>query len=370
MSAANKLLEKWKMQKGFNLISIPSVTLTEQEADTFLDMVFDESSMIKYARIERMVKPQKNIRAIGFGSGRFLYPEGSFNESKYKKEWAHNKIQLASKKARGCVVVFDDDLEDLRGIETEAEWKMKLMGMIAKKIANELEEVAWISNTGVTPNTFAADDLRGSYMGWRYRTYYSQLTTDTYYNNAVPGGAQVLAACDGGTSGSTFDLAGKISGIDTNAPYSVEHKYHRALKLMPAKYKMQGGLKNMAFLNSDIVTMDYLEVLQQRGTELGDAVILGKAPISYLNVPIIDCPLMPTNLGTAPGYGTIGAGSYTDVLLTPKGNLIVGIQREITIETERSAADEATYVFYSIRWDLAIENTNAVVMISCLTHAC
>ena len=368
--SVNKLIDKWKMQKGFNLISIPSVTLTEQEADTFLDMVFDESSMIKYARIERMIKPQKNIRALGFGSGRFLYPAGEFNESKYKKEWTHNKIQLATKEARGCVAIFDDDLEDLRGIETEAEWKIKLMGMIGKKIANELEEVGWISNTGAAPNAFAADDLRHMFDGWRYQTYYSQLVTDTYWNAAVPGGARVITACDGGTSGSVFDLAGKIAEQDTAAPYAWEFKYHRALKLLPSKYKMHGGLKNMNFLNSDIVTMDYLEALSQRATAIGDGIFTGAVDPSYLKVPIVDCPLMPTNLGTAAPYATIGAGDYTDVLLTPKGNMIVGIQREITIETERSAADQCTYVFYSVRLDFTIENTNAVVMIQCLTHAC
>ena len=370
MNPVNKLIEKWKMQKGYNLISIPSITLTEQEADAFLDMVFDESSMIKYARIERMMKPQKDIRAIGFGSGRFLYPADSFNETKYKKEWAHNKIQLSTQKARGCVVIFDDDLEDLYGIETEAEWKMKLMGMIAKKIANELEEVAWISNTGTAPNSFAADDLRSKFMGWRYKIYYSQLVTDTYYNHAVPGGARVINACDGGESGAVFDLAGKIAEQDTNAPYGWEYKYHRALKVMPSKYKMNAGIKAMRFLNSDLVTMDYLESLSARATAIGDGIFTGAVDPSYLKVPIVDCSLMPVNLGTAPTYGVLGAGEYTDCVLTPQGNFVIGIQREITIETERKASDEATYVFYSIRMDHTIENTNAVVMINCLTHAC
>jgi len=370
MATANKLLERWKMQKGFNLISIPSISLTEEEADTFLDMVFDESSMIKYARVVRMLKPQKNIRHIGFGTGNFLYPSDHFNESKYKKEWAHNKIQLNVKKARGCVVIFDDDLEDLRGIETEAEWKMKLMGMIAKKINNELEATAWMGNAAGAPNVFADDDLRSTVDGWRYRIYYSQLSTDTYYNHAIPGGALVINACDGGTSGATFDLPGKIAERDTAAPYNWEFKYHRALKRMPAKYKMNGGLKNMSFLNSDLVTMDYLEALSARSTAIGDAVFTGAAAPQYFRVPIIDASLMPGDLGTAPTYGVIGAGEYTDVLLTPKQNLIIGLQREITLESERSAADEATYIFFSIKWDVAIENPNACVMISCLTHAC
>ncbi|MBA7549830.1 hypothetical protein ES705_42327 [subsurface metagenome] len=50
-------------------------------------------------------------------------------------------------------------------------------------------------------------------------------------------------------------------------------------------------------------------------------------------------------------------------MLTHKDNLIIGIHRDIEMETERSAADKATYFFYSLRVDLAIENVNAIVLI-------
>ncbi|MCK9603794.1 MAG: hypothetical protein M0R66_05480 [Candidatus Omnitrophica bacterium] len=69
MNDSKSLLEKFRIRKGFNLISLPSITLNEQEADRFIDYVVDESSMKNFARIERMNKPQKNIRALGFGSG-------------------------------------------------------------------------------------------------------------------------------------------------------------------------------------------------------------------------------------------------------------------------------------------------------------
>jgi len=61
--------------------------------------------------------------------------------------------------------------------------------------------------------------------------------------------------------------------------------------------------------------------------------------------------------------GKIGAGSYTDCMLTNKDNLIVGIYKEIEMETSREAADRATYFYYTLRADLAIENVNAIVVI-------
>lgn len=367
--STKELLEKFRMRKGFNLISIPAISLTEEEADLFIDYVVDQSVMKSYARVVRMVLPQKDIRALGFGSGRFLYPADEFNEAKYKKQWAQNKIQLQTIKARGCLVIFDDDLEDIRGVTTEAQWKTGLMKIIAKKMANELEEVAWMGNTGSTPNNFASDDLRGKLDGWRYQICNSA-SGQTYYNNAVPGGAFVKNACDGGESGAEFVLPGKIAEQDTSAPYNWEFKYHKMIKNMPSIYKANNGLKNMVFMNSDLVTMDYVSALQERQTAMGDKAFQDAENYRYLGVPIVDVPLMPTTLGTAPQYGTIGAGEYTDSLLTPKENLIIGIQREIKMEAQRVAADEATYLFYSIRFDVKIENVNAVVLTRCLEHAC
>lgn len=368
MNTTKSLLSKFKVGKSFNLISMPTITLTEEEADRFIDYMVDESVMKNYARIERMKLPQKNIRAIGFGDGKFLYPADEFNEAKYKKTWVHNRIQLSTIKARGALAIFDDDLEDIRGVTTEDGYMDQMMKIIAKKMANELEDVAYMGNTGTTPNSFAADDLRGQLDGWRFQINNSA-SGSTYYNN-VSGAADIKNACDGGTSGAEFDLAGKIAEQDSSAPYNWEFKYAIMLKNMPSKYKQNNGLANMVFLNSDLVTQDYLIALSARSTMLGDAVFTGAVQPQYGGTPIVSVPLMPTDLGTATAYGTLGAGSYTDVILTPKNNLIIGIQREIRMETQRVPADEATYVFYSIRFDVKIENVNAVVFVRCLTHAC
>jgi hypothetical protein len=253
------LLEKFKIGKSYNLISMPTITLTEEEADKFLDYVVDESVMKDYARIERMKQPQKNIRAIGFGSGKFLYPATHFNESKYKKQYAHNRIQLQTQKVRGAVAIFDDDLEDVRGVTTEAEFVDKIMKMITAKIANELEEAFWIGDTqGLNP--WADDDINILWDGWRYIINHS--AAGQTYVNAVTGSAHIKDAClcesgDGCASGSwdedaDFRFAGGIAERSTAAPYDWEFKYHMMLKNMPSKYKRKNALANLKFLNSDL----------------------------------------------------------------------------------------------------------------------
>jgi len=362
MKKTKKMLRKQDIT-GFNLISLPTIQLTPIEADKFLDCIYDESVMKNYARFEKMAGPTKYIRHLGFGSGKFLYPGDNFDETKYKKQFSHNRIVLTAKKIRGCVPVYDDDLEE--GIEGAA-YKNHLMQIISKQIANELE-FAYYMGDEHGYNSWCPDDIESLWDGWRYIINNSQ-DGDNYYND-VCGAAHMKDACDEST-GAEWDLPGMIAEQDIAEPFNWEFKYARMIKNMPARYKSAFGLKNFVFLNSDLVTQDYIEALSARSTALGDAVFTGAAKPAYGNVPIVDVPLMPTNLGTAPDYGVIGAGDYTDVLLTFKNNLIIGMQKDIKMEPQRSASDECTYYFYTMKVALAIENVNAIVFTRCLTHAC
>jgi len=353
--------------EGFNLISLPTIELTPEEADKFIDCIYDETAMKNYARLEKMSKPTKYIRHLGFGSGKFLYPGDKFDESLYKKQWTHNRITLTAQKIRGCVAIYDDDLEE--GIEGAA-YKTHLMQILGKQIGNELEYAYYMADTHGY-NSWCPTDIESLWDGWRYIINNSQ-SGDAYYNN-VCGAAHIKDACDT-ESGAEWSHPGLIAEHDAAAPYDWEFKYAQMIKNMPAKYKAAIGLQNFVFLNSDLVTQDYITALSSRATALGDAVFTGKVAPQYGRVPIVDVPLMPTNLGLDGGspddVGIIGGGDYTDVIFTYKGNLIIGIQKEIKMEPQRSAADECTYYFYTMKVALQLENVNAVVFTKCLTHNC
>jgi len=380
MKDTKDLLKKKRIEK-YNLISLPTIDLPPEEADRFIDCIVDESVLKNYARIERMAKSQKRIRHLGFGAGHFLYPADNFDESDYKKQWSHNLITLNAVKFRGCAPIYDDDLEE--GLEGAA-YKTHLMNLIARQTANELEYASYMGDTHAY-NTWCDDRIESKLDGWRYIINNSQ-AGQAYYNS-VCGAAHIKSAClcESGSAcesghealGAHFEMAGKIAEQSTVAPFNLEIKYGMMLKNMPSKYKGNMGLKNMVFLNSDLVTQDYLMALERRGTPLGDAVITDDGFNKYHKVPIVDVPLMPTNLGAdgiVPGpvddYGIVAGGEYTDSMLTPKNNLIIGIQKDIKIEPQRSAADECTYYYYTLKIAIGIENVNAIVFLKCLEHKC
>jgi len=397
-------------KKAFlKMVAIPAIVFAAEEADQFIDYIKDESVLKNNARIIKMNKVTKNVRALGLGEKRFLYPGEGFVSGDYLKTLSDQKIPLIAKKMRGCIAIYDDDLAD--NIEGDA-FADHVMRMVTSRIANELDEAFWIGDTA-SIGGFGPKDIRSLFDGWRYRILCSQAQSgylSTHYND-VSGRATLMTALnetdyttglktlgmivepttpngfvyicsvagtasaeptwpvilgntvvDGGVTwrchAYDFALAGKIGEKKTTQPFDWEFKYSMMLKRLPSKYK-QVGMKNLRFFHSDQITQDYVNALSARSTILGDQAILGTAPIQYGQVPLVSCPKMAMTMSAA---GVLDAGIYGDCLLTPKGNLILGIYREIKVEAQRVAADEATYWFYTMRADNAIENVNACVL--------
>ena len=440
MKTNKALLNKKNFMKAMK--ALPDITLQPEEASQFIDYVVDESFWKDNARIVKMEKVEKNLRYLGFKTGtRFLKPAAKFASSDYLKEFAHGKVVLTAKKLRGAVVVYDDDLEE--GIEGQA-FADHLMKIIAKKVANEIDEASYSSHPG-----FADTDIRSLFKGFRHRLLVGQTKTGT-----LPGAATILdASLTLSGHENDFQKAGKIAErlFDASGNYigDWEFKFARMLAVLPAKYKLV-GLKNLRFFCNDVVPNDYAEALANRATILGDKALLGEQDLPYRTVPVASVPLMPTTYevveGTLNGQedyeltgtlhnitavsysaktfgitgdftaefpaglkiivsgstgndgvytvvsasyadptttitvsetppdtddtkdGKLGGNVCADVILTPKNNLIIGIQKELTLESKRAPEDQAQYVFYNLKADIAVENPEAAVILVNLLH--
>lgn len=357
-----ELLNKRKFLKAMK--ALPDIELTAVEADQFIDYVIDQSFWNKNARIVKMTKTEKNIRYLGYGTGRFLKPADKFSVTDYKKEFYSGKIALSTKKVRGAIEIFDDDLED--NIEGQA-FADHLMKVIAAKVANELDEAFYCSHS-----VFADTDIRSLWEGFRY-VLLTYAPTEADDAHMLPKAAKKLdAAAD-------FEQAGGIAEltevtIDSNKYLKGwEFKFNKMLTSLPSKYKAK-GLANLRFFCNDIILQDYINALAARSTILGDQAILGKGPLQYGTVPIVSIPLMPaTYVVYADGKEDYEAGAagnkYAEVILTTKDNFIIGLQRELKLESQRVPEDEAQRVFYSMRVDVKMENPEAAVILYNLTHS-
>jgi len=356
----NLLNSKRDFMKSTALSSLPNITLNPSESDAFISLMVDQSYFLKNCRLEKMTMAEKNVRFISFDtSKRIMKPAGNFNSASYIKTLSEGKITLSAKKARGCVIIADDDLEDSFEGAKFADTVMKL---ISKRVANELDEAIYCANTSTG---FASDDWRHMFNGFRF----DLLHGDPSDSGVLPLPAHELSAASTGD----FSLTGNIAEQSTGQPYNIEVKMGKMLATLPNKYK--GDYSDLRYYMSPTLINDYTEKLQQRNTPLGDSAITGVAPMTYANIPIIGVPSMSVTyetgaLGTEEFNENVADGTYKfgDAILANKNTFVVGILRSLKLEIERSAADECNYVFFSIRMDSMIQNCDAVVILHDITN--
>jgi hypothetical protein len=113
------------------------VHLNTEQANTFLDYVYDESVMLKNANFIRMNTPKKDIATIDIASDIFF--PATANTAPLDANDINGTpsyITLTTKELIGRVVILDSELED--NIEGAA-FEDKVMRMVAKKASNQLD---------------------------------------------------------------------------------------------------------------------------------------------------------------------------------------------------------------------------------------
>jgi len=144
-----------QLKKAFDSSTMAGklVNLNTEQATEFIDYIVDESSLLKQVRLIRMTKPNKTIAKI-MSAGRFLRP-GKTNVKLTEaemQEFQSDTLELSSKMVRGGLFLTDEEMAD--NIEGQAVTD-HMIRLIARKVANELEEIAIYSKLTAlgTPKT-------------------------------------------------------------------------------------------------------------------------------------------------------------------------------------------------------------------------
>jgi hypothetical protein len=111
--------------------------------------------------------------------------------------------------------------------------------------------------------------------------------------------------------------------------------------------------RQMAYLTSDNASIDYGDSLASRMTSLGDAKMMDLTSLEYAGSPVIGVPEFPNALGT----GT----DETVVLFCDPKNMHVGMQRDVSIETDKDISARQYIVVATLRFDVKWAHEPAVV---------
>lgn len=308
--------------------------LNAKQANTFLDYVFDQSVLMKTARIVRMNQPTIDIDKIDIGR-RILRKATEAVDDGVNADPTFSKISMTTVKLRLDWELSTEGLEDnIEGTSLDEH----VASLMARQTANDLEDLY------IHGDTASTDPLLKSLDGYRKR---------------ARAGGHVLDVAGSELNRSIFD---------------------RALRELPNKYLQQRS--QFAWFTSSSLIQDYMWSLTLTnenggldgtgaaapGSVLGDQIINGLNSVSGganplngvrpFGIPLYEVPLMEeTEEGTYSG----AEGNHGVLELTVPRNRIIGIQRDITIYREFAAKKDTIEYTQYLRVANQIENLDAYV---------
>jgi hypothetical protein len=311
-------------KKKIQTSSAPSL-LQPVEVDRLIDYVIDESKLWQIARVERMERNQQWVRFLNIQKGLLRRDQcGSYTDT---GNISADGILLDAKKYKAVIPICDDMLRDnITGPALEDQ----VLRMVADQLANELEIMALMANTGGGYNHPDVDaSVFHLFDGWYWQMKSGNLRNTTYPHCCI-------------------DLC----------------HFGMLMKALPTKYRKDKTKLNY-FMATDVFE-DWGELLQKRGTNLGDAVITGAQPPKYMVTPITDLPLLPTDLPNICGQYEDG-DTGTFMFLSDPNNLVLGIQYDVEYERERDAKNSQTFHIFRISFDAKVINVAATALLENLT---
>lgn len=316
--------DTFNFKKAIQSSSAPSI-IQPEEADRLIDYIVDESVLWSMARVVRMTTSEKWVRKIDIRKG-MLRPDecGSYVDT---GGMSATGFKLMARKMKAVIPICDDMLDDnLTGEQLEKQ----ILRMVGEQLGNELEIMALMANTDHSYNHADVDTtVFHAFDGWYKQLRGGHVVTPTFPNCC-------LDICHFG----------------------------QMMKQLPTKFRK--NKKALRYFMADDVFQDWADILQKRGTALGDKVITGQAPAAWMTTPMQEVALLPTDLPNACGHYEDGqAGTF--MFLTDPKNLLLGIQYDMEYERERDGKNSRTFHIFRIAFDAGIENLDATVLLDHLT---
>lgn len=272
------------------------------QANTFIRMLIEQPTVLNEIRVVPMNAPTMEINKIGFANRimRKAPASGQALAAGDRSKPTTDKVELATKEIIAEVHIPYDVLED--NIE-RGSLESTIMSLISERAALDLEELLLLGDTG------SGDDY--------------------------------LALMDGILKQATSHVVDH-----TGAPVPVNKTvFKQMLKAMPNKYlRNRTAMRHFVSPHAEI---EYADSLTSRETPLGDRKVTGWMPNYAYGIPVKPVALMPNAKG---------------IFTYPK-NLIMGVQRQIMIETDRDIRARVLVVVLTLRLDMKFEEEDAVVKV-------
>ena len=285
--------------------------LSDEMSDRFMRTIIDSPTLLNASRVVAMNAPVRKINKIGFGS-RILRPAVSAtalsSSDRAKPDLSQITLQTSEVIAEVRIPydVMEDNIERAAVANNSAPNSRDIGGLhetlvtlIAERAALDLEELAIQGDSASADNYLALQDG------------FLKLATSHIVN---AGGATIS-----------------------------KNVLKQGVKAMPDKY-LRNRAQLVHFVSIDNDT-EYRDTYANRNTALGDNMLTGMGPVYAWGSRVEGVPLMPNT-----------AGLFTNPL-----NLIMGVQRQISMEFDKDITARVYIIVLTARVAFAIEEPDAVV---------
>jgi hypothetical protein len=367
------------------------------QADTFIDYVIDVTGLQGRTRVVRFRNENMDIDKVNLGN-RVCVPHTEATDPAIRRKVNHSKITLSPKTIMIPWEISDVYLEhNIEGDQIESH----IMKMFATAAGNDLEDL-YVNGDKLGQLSYEGDILEGGST--------TEVVVDTY-----------LKLCDG-----WLKRAGETHIVDHDGVNIKNQVFSDMIIQMPSKFKKnkrnlkffindnteqlyRNNLSSRATALGDTATMSENN-MTPFGIELVPLALLPQTPAAtehvtlsgtttvnllYKNIVAGTELVVASDIDNAPkvprvpyvegtdytmdyangtivriGGGSIGDGEEVKVtyqtnsriFLTEYRNLILAIGREMTMESDRNIYSQVNEFAMSIKVDVNIENTDAVVL--------
>ncbi|MGE5551511.1 MAG: phage major capsid protein [Bacteroidota bacterium] len=279
--------------------------LNPQQADKFIDYMVEQTQLLQDVTVIRMNSNKYDLDTIGVGS-RIIRKAVEATEPTETAGISTGKRQLSTTE---IILPFDISLSFLEDNIERAGAEDHIARLFAQQFGNDLVDLA--VNGDVDAGAGPDQAFLSIENGWLKILFAVGSGAHIYDNNA------------------SQDFKGVV--------------FPAMLAQLPNKFK--NNLPDLRFYVSPTAEEAYRSQLSTRQTALGDEYTATGKRAEFMGVKVVPIPYLPVDIH----------------LLTPRLNLCVGIQRQMTTDKERKPRKRIMEYTMTARIDFEVKNPDAVV---------
>ena len=299
--------------------ALPNSVMNREQSDRFIDLLIDESVLLKRIRREKKDNSKGEINKLDLGT---IVTEGAAATSKARTSVPTEAVVTYDMvKYRSAFDLRTDFQED--NLEGPA-IRDKILGMFTKRMAIDIEMAAIEGDESLSTGDAQtnSNNLLGGNDG------FNQILVDN-----VPAAQQI-------------DAAGAAPS---------KQLYYEMKRAIPSRYRAAKPMYNWIVPSGPFDK--WMLEWSNRETQGGDSALANGTVPGPWGIGMLEVPLMPEDLS----WGTSGTDG-SQIWLTPFENLILFVRREITIEFERKPRLDLWEATIHYKVDFEVENPDLVII--------